>query len=293
MELGVHIVSFNRPDGAKSIASTLGATAEAAEEIGVGRISLMDHYFQLEMMGGKAEDPMLEGYTGLGFLAAKTRKAQVGLLVTGVTYRLPGLLAKIVTTLDILSGGRAFLGIGAGWYEREHKAFGVPFPAIRERLQRLDETLQICKQMWSDNDGAFEGEQFQLAETLCSPMPLRKPHPPIMVGGSGEKVLLKLVARHADACNLFSALGQDGLSSKLDILRRHCDKEKRDYDTIQKTMLWVGAAPVGDAADGFLSEMEGMAKLGFTEVIVMPMGDDPVGWVRSLAPAARRLADIG
>lgn len=293
MDLGIHIVNFSWPGAPESIGPTLGQLGEAAEEVGVHHLSLMDHYFQLEMMGMNAAEPMLEGYTGLGFLAAKTSTIQLGLVVTGVTYRHPGLLAKIVTTLDVLSGGRAQLGIGAGWYEREHKAFGVPFPAIRERLERLEETLQICLQMWSDNDGPFEGKHYQLTETLCSPRPIQSPRPTILVGGAGEKVLLRQVARYADACNLFSALGHDGLQHKLDVLRRHCDNEKREYDAIKKTVLWVGAPPVGDSADAFLGEMETYAKLGIREIVVMPMGDDQVGWVRSLAATNKRLAEIG
>ena len=292
MNIGLHIVNFTLPDVPQSLGATIGKVAEAAEGIGIGHLSLMDHYFQLEMMG-KAEDPMIEGYTGLGFLAAKTNKAQLGLLVTGVTYRHPGILAKIVTTLDVLSGGRAQLGIGAAWYEREHKAFGVRFPPIRERLQRLEETLQICKKMWSDDDGPFEGEHYQMTECVNSPQPIQKPHPPILIGGAGEKVLLRMVARYADACNLMSALGEDGLKHKLDVLRKHCDNEKRDYDTIEKTMLWVGKAPIGDGADSFLQEMEGFAKQGITEVQVMPFGEDPVAWLDSFEPVAKKLAEIG
>ena len=147
---------------------------------------------------------MLEGYTSLGFLAGQTSTMTLGLLVTGVTYRHPGLLAKIVTTLDVLSGGRAQLGIGAAWYEREHRGLGVPFPPVAERFERLEETLQICLQMWSDDDGPYEGRHYQLAETICSPRPISSPRPRILIGGSGERKTLRLVARYADACNLFA-----------------------------------------------------------------------------------------
>src|SRR3954471_21273909 len=166
MDLGVHVVSFDFPGGPASIAPTLARFGEAAEQAGVSNLSLMDHYLQLEYMGD-VESPMLEGYTSLGFLAAHTRSAELQLLVTGVTYRQPGLLAKMVPTLDVLSGGRAVLGLGAAWYEREHKGLGVPFPPVAERFERLEETLQICLQMWSDNDGPYEGKYYQLAETIC------------------------------------------------------------------------------------------------------------------------------
>src|SRR5947209_19161374 len=176
--------------------------AERAEAVGVRTLSFMDHFFQMER-AAPAEDPMLEGYTALGFVAGRTERLRLRLLVTGVTYRYPGLLAKIVTTLDVLSGGRAELGIGAAWYEREHLALGVPFPAVAERFERLEETLQICLQMWSGDTGPYRGEHFQLERPLNSPQSLSRPHPPVMIGGMGERKTLRLVARYADACNLF------------------------------------------------------------------------------------------
>lgn len=292
MDLGLHVVNFTLPDAPRSLPATLGGIAEASEALGLSHLSLMDHYFQLEMMGMTAEQDMLEGYTTLGFLAAKTSTIQLGLLVTGVSYRRPGLLAKIVTTLDVLSGGRAQLGIGAAWYEREHKGLGVPFYSIPERLQRLEETLQICLQMWSDDNGPFDGKHYQLAETINVPQSIQRPHPSILIGGSGEKVLLRLVARYADACNLMSQLGVDGVKHKLDVLRRHCDAEKRDYDAIRKTMLWVGKQPSGDGADAFAREVEGYAALGIEEIMVMPFTQDPVGWVKDLGPVVERLREI-
>ena len=203
-----------------SIASTLAETARIAEEGGAAVFTVMDHWFQMEAMA-PATDPMLEGYTTLGFLAGQTRTMRLGLLVTGVTYRHPGLLAKIVTTLDVLSGGRAELGIGAAWYEREHQALGVPFPRLAERFERLEETLQICRQMWSDDDGPYEGRHYQLAETICSPPPISSPRPPILVGGSGERKTLRLVARYADACNLFARSPAE-VAHKLAVLDQHC-----------------------------------------------------------------------
>ena len=183
-----------------------------------------------------AHDPMLEGYSVLSFVAAKTERLRLGLLVTGVTYRHPGLLAKTVTTLDVLSGGRAMLGIGAAWYEREHRALGVPYPPVAERFERLEEAIQICEQMWSDNDGPYEGKHYQLAETICVPRPLQSPRPPILIGGGGEKKTLRLVAKYADACNLFGTSVAD-VKHKLEVLRGHCDAEGRDYDAITKTII--------------------------------------------------------
>src|ERR1700722_2202165 len=174
-----------------------------------------------------AQDPMLEGYTSLGFLAAKTERIKLGRLGTGVSYRPPGLLAKIVTTLDVVSGGRAQLGIGAAWYEREHLGLGVPFPPLGERFERLEEALRICLQMWSDDDGPFEGTHYQLAETLCSPAPVSSPRPRILIGGGGERKTLRLVAGYADACNLF-ATSPAGVKHKLDVLAEHCEAAGRD-----------------------------------------------------------------
>jgi F420-dependent oxidoreductase-like protein len=237
----------------------------------------MDHWFQMEAFA-TSQDPMLEGYTSLGFLAGQTHTMTLALLVTGVTYRHPGLLAKIVTTLDILSGGRAQLGIGAAWYEREHVGLGVPFPPVSERFGRLEEALQICHQMWSDDDGPYNGTYYQLAETICSPRPIQKPAPKILVGGSGEKKTLKLVARYADACNVF-APDPSVVAHKLEVLTRHCEAEDRDPDTIQKTIL--GPNPLDDV-DSFISAMEEYAKLGVALVEVMPPGPDPAAWVTEL-----------
>jgi F420-dependent oxidoreductase-like protein len=215
----------------------------------------------------------------------------LSLLVTGVTYRQPGLLAKIVTTLDVLSGGRAQLGIGAAWYEREHKGLGVPFPPIGERFEQLEETLQICHQMWSDDDGPYVGRHFQLAETICSPRPIQQPRPKILVGGSGERKTLRLVAQYADGCNLF-APDPEVVAHKLDVLARHCDAEGRDPDTVDKTILGFGN-PVDDF-DAFMAAMDEYAKLGIQMVEVMPLDPDPAGWVSRLGDqVVPRLAELG
>lgn len=286
MQLGIHFMNFTLPGGGAALAPTLAATARTAEAIGSEWFTLMDHWFQMEQFA-TSEDPMLEGYTSLGFVAGQTSRMQLGLLVTGVTYRHPGLLAKTVTTLDILSGGRAILGIGAAWYEREHRALGVPYPALKERFERLEEALQICQQMWSENVGPYEGTHYQLAETICQPMPLRTP--PVLIGGSGEKKTLRLVAQYGDACNLF-AIGPEGIRAKLDILRRHCDDVGRDYDTITKTIIG-GGDPVGDP-DGFLRAMAAYAAEGITLVELAPQGPDPEGWVARLEPLMGRLGSL-
>ncbi len=278
MQLGIHFANFTLPGGPERLADTLSATARAAEDGGCSTFTLMDHWFQMEHLA-TARDPMLEGYTSLGYLAGRTDRIRLGLLVTGVTYRHPGLLAKTVTTLDVLSEGRAQLGIGAAWYEREHLGLGVPFPPVAERFERLEETLRICLQMWSDDDGPYEGRHYRLAETVCSPPPLQRPRPPILVGGSGERKTLRLVARYADACNLFAP--EPGVvAHKLEVLRRHCDAEGRDPADIRTTIL-AFADPVADVS-GFLSSMEEYGRLGVEVVEVMPPGPDPVSWVSEI-----------
>jgi F420-dependent oxidoreductase-like protein len=287
MRLGVHVIAFTVPDGAPGIAPELARVGQAVEAAGVTHLSVMDHYFQMDRVM-PATDPMLEGYTTLGYLAAHTSTTRLGLLVTGVSYRHPGLLAKIVSTVDVLSGGRGELGIGAAWYEREHRGLGVPFPPVAERFERLEETLRICRQMWDpDNNGSFEGKHYRLAETLCSPQPISKP--PILIGGGGEKKTLRLVAQYADACNLF-ATSPEEIARKLDILRGHCDAVGRDYDTIQKTIAVNGLVTDVDA---FVADMAPYANLGFDTTIVMPPGDAPAKWIDDLgAPIAAKLADL-
>jgi F420-dependent oxidoreductase-like protein len=248
----------------------------------------MDHYFQMEAMA-PAEDPMLEGYTALGYVAGLTQTLRLRVLVTGVTYRHPGLLAKIVTTLDVLSGGRAELGMGAAWYEREHRGLGVPFPPIGERFERLEEALQICLQMWSDDNGPFEGKHYRLAETLCSPPPLSSPRPRIMIGGGGERKTLRLVAQYADACNFFG--GPEEVAHKVEVLRRHCDALKRDIREIEVTALLRG--PLDWTADDVLRSAEAYAAAGVATVMTGAVGDDPVGALKSVyAPTVARLAAI-
>src|SRR3984893_2430503 len=223
MELGLHFIDFLPGDPAR-LGPTLADAAKAPPKGGATMFTLADHFFQMENVG-RAEDPFLEGYTSLGFLAAQTTTIDLTLLVTGVTYRYPGVLAKTVTTLDVMSQGRSMLGLGAAWYEREHVALGVPYPPLRERFEMLEETLQICRQMWSDDDGPYDGKHYRLAETICVPQPIRRP--PILIGGDGEKKTLRLVAQYADVWNSTTSDAEQ-LKHKIDVLNRHCETVGRD-----------------------------------------------------------------
>lgn len=275
MRLGLHLVRFAFPGPTGPGLAAIGA---AVEDAGFDNLSVMDHLVELEFMGPPT-NPVLDGYTTLGFLAAHTSTVDLQLLVSGVTFRHPGVLGKIVATLDQLSGGRAVLGIGAAWYEGEHRALGVPFPPTAERFERLEETVRIVRRMWSPDDGPFDGRHYRLASTVCSPQPVRSV--PVMIGGSGERRTLRLVAEHADACNLATSdeLGPAGIVAKLDVLRRHCAEVGRDYDAIAKTILWSGDCdPVG-----FAERMRPYADAGITEVHVMHLGPDPLVLVGALA----------
>ncbi len=273
MKIGLQIPNFTWPTGPKEIGTKLAEIARTADEQGFSSIWVMDHFFQIGSPDrssglGPAEDEMMESYSTLSYLAGFTKKARLGTMVTGVVYRHPGILIKTVTTLDVLSGGRAWLGIGAAWNEREAKGLGVPFPDKKERFERLEETLQIAKQMWSSNNGPFKGRQFQLAETLCSPQPITRPHPPILIGGGGEQKTLRLVAQYADACNLFARMGVDTVSHKLDVLKAHCEKVGRDYAEIEKTTLSsIHLAPGKMTAKDVIQECRTLAGLGIQHCI--------------------------
>jgi F420-dependent oxidoreductase-like protein len=285
MHLDLHVSRFDWAGGPAGIGPGVARLARAAERVGVRTLSFMDHFFQMDWMA-PAEDPMLEGYTALGFVAGHTQALRLRLLVTGVTYRHPGLLAKTVTTLDVLSGGRAELGLGAAWYEREHKGLGVPFPPISERFARLEEALRICLQMWSDDNGPFHGKHYQLEATLCSPPPVSSPRPRIMIGGGGEKKTLRLVAQYADACNFFGPPGD--VAHKIEVLRRHCDTVKRDIREIEVTAF----AEVADngTADDVLRSAEAFAALGVATVMARAVGDDPAAALEATyGPAMARL----
>jgi F420-dependent oxidoreductase-like protein len=289
VDVGIHFMNFNLSGGPERLASHARETAQAAEAAGCTMFSCMDHYFQMEAFT-RAEDPMLEGYTTLGYVAGLTQKMTLGLLVTGVSYRYPGLLAKIVTTLDVLSGGRGMLGIGAAWYEREHVGLGVPFYPIGQRLERLEETLQICLQMWSENDGPYEGKYYQLAETLNVPPALSKPHPPILIGGGGERKLLRLVAKYADMNNLFSSSPED-VRHKLDVLARHCEEVGRDRAEIRNTTIGrIG--PDTDLGE-FVATMKDYADLGMAHVQLALLTDEPARLVENtITKLVPRLAEL-
>jgi F420-dependent oxidoreductase-like protein len=291
MKLDLHYWNYSTPAEPAKMAATLAETARIAEQSGVSSFSVMDHYFQMDYATA-AEDPMLEAYTTLGYLAGRTERMTLGVLVTGVMYRHPGLLAKIVTTLDVLSEGRARLGIGASWYEREQRGLGVPLVPVGERFERLEETLQICLQMWSDDNGPYQGRHYQLAETLCVPQPVRQPRPPILIGGGGERKTLRLVARYADACNVFGSSPED-VARKLEVLRSHCEAEGRDYDSIEKTVLAV--RPALADVDDFIAAAGEYAKLGVTEIGSMPdPGRSPVEWAEEVAERVMpRLSQVG
>jgi F420-dependent oxidoreductase-like protein len=289
MELGVHFIDFLPGDPA-TLGPTLADAATAAEQGGATLFTLADHLFQMEAMG-RAEDPFLEGYTSLGFLAGQTTTIELALLVTGVTYRYPGLLAKAVTTVDVLSQGRSMLGLGAAWYEREHTALGIPYPSVSERFEMLEETLQICRQMWSDDDGPYEGKHYRLAETICQPRPIRRP--PVLIGGDGEKKTLRMVAQYADIWNSTTP-DVDQLAHKVDVLQRHCDALGRDSGEIRKTVGYF-VDPFDDV-DGYLKTVERYAGLGVDMVNAGPFpgNPDPVGFIRRLGDEiVPRLTDIG
>jgi F420-dependent oxidoreductase-like protein len=261
MKIGLHISDFTWPGGPPQLASDLVRVVTSAEDVGMARVSVMDHVWQIGHIG-PPEHEMLEAYTTLGYLAAHTSRVELVSWVTAVTYREPGMLAKLVSTLDVLSGGRAWLGIGAAWNEAESRGLGLPFPATAERFERLEEALQICLQMWSDNDGPYEGRHYRLGRTLNVPQPIRRP--PILIGGGGEKKTLRLVARYAQACNLFAS---PDLEHKLDVLRGHCEAEGRDYDEIEKTVMTaLDPGENGEKIDALLTQLRGLAALGIEEV---------------------------
>lgn len=293
MKIGLQIPSFTWPGGPQAIGTKLAEIARSAEEAGFDSLWVMDHFFQIRGVG-PVEAEMLECYNTLGYLASVTERARLGALVTGVIYRHPGLLVKTVTTLDVLSGGRAYFGLGAAWFEREALGLGVPFPSTKERFERLEETLQIARQMWSENNGPFNGRHFKLAETLCSPQPITQPHPPILIGGMGERKTLRLVAQYADACNLFARMGRDAVRQRLEVLRRHCEKLGRDYAGIEKTTLsTVHLAAGWQQPKDVIEECRTLAELGIQHCIFnMPNVHEVAPletFGRDIIPAVRQL----
>jgi F420-dependent oxidoreductase-like protein len=283
MKAGLHIPDFTWPGGPPEMRVRLGEIAQLAEQAGFDRISVMDHVWQIRNVG-PAEHEMLEAYTTLGYLAARTERVKLLTLVTAVVYRDPGLLAKAVTTLDVLSGGRAMLGIGAAWNEEEARGLGLLFPPTAERFERLEEALRICLQMWSDDEGPFEGKYYHLGRTLNSPQSLSRPHPPILIGGSGERKTLRLVAQYADACNIF---GGPELPRKLEVLREHCAAVGRDYADIEKTSgARFDLGENGENVEQVIEQLHELAELGVQVAHGAVVG---VGSLRPLELMAERV----
>jgi alkanesulfonate monooxygenase len=283
VKLALHVTDFDYQGGPAAIGGTLARIAESAEQAGLDTLTVMDHLFQISMVGPH-DDPMLEAYTTLGFVAAVTSRLRLGAMVTAAVYRPPGLLIKAVSTLDVLSAGRAFLGIGAAWNEQEAVGLDLPFPPTAERFERLEEVLRIAKQMWSSDDGPFEGHHYRLGSTLNSPPAVQQPHPPILIGGTGERKTLRLVAQYADACNIFA--GPEA-GHKLDVLREHCERLGRDYAEIEKTtMLGFDAKELPATLD----QLRGLHELGFTTAfLTLPRSDDFAAH-EALATAAAEVA---
>ena len=262
MELGLHIADFTWTGGAPVLGRTLASHARNAEAAGITRITVMDHFWQLRGIG-PVEHEMLEAYAALSFLAAHTERVRLHALVTGVIYREPALVAKQVTTLDVLSEGRAGLGIGAAWNVEESEGLGFRFPPVAERFERLEETIQICLQMWSDSEAPFDGEHYHLGRTLNSPQSQQRPRPYLMIGGGGEKKTLRLVARYADACNITSS---PEAGHKLDVLRQHCEDVGRDYAQVEKTTMII--IDPATTSDDLVRTASGLRDLGFTAAYI-------------------------
>jgi F420-dependent oxidoreductase-like protein len=290
MRIGLQVPSFSWSGGPEQIGPTFGRLARDADQAGLHSLWVMDHFFQIGIIG-PPEEPMLEGYTALAYAAGQTEKITLGTMVTGTVYRHPGILVKTVTTLDVLSGGRAWLGIGAAWNDEESRALGVPFPPVAERFERLEETLQIARQMWAGDESPYQGKHYRLERPLNSPPALRRPHPPILVGGGGEKKTLRLVAKYADACNLFDS---PELAHKLQVLREHCDLEGRDYAEIEKTMMTF--LPDNPSADELVDAVGGFAEQGIDQVIFSsgrPHAASVPGVLGEVAQQVERLVPAG
>jgi len=267
MKIGLTIPDFSWPGGPTKLGSTMAQIARTADQAGFESIWVMDHFWQIHG-NGPPEHDMLEGYSALAFMAALTSRARLGTMVTGAVYRYPGVLAKTVTTLDVLSGGRAWLGIGAAWNEAESRGLGIPFPPIAERFERLEETLQICLTMWEGKRGSekpFPGKHYQLGRPLNVPQSLSRPHPPILIGGGGERKTLRMVAQYANACNLFPS---PELPHKLDVLRDHCQALGRNYDEIEKTaMFGFDVGEGGEKVGQVIGGLRWLASMGIQTVI--------------------------
>ncbi len=268
MQIGLQIPSFKYPGGTAVIRPKLKEIVTTAEAAGFYSLWVMDHYYQIKGLFGEAyTDPMLESYTTLGYLAGLTEKAFLGVLVTGVIYRHPSVLLKMVNTLDILSGGRAYLGIGAAWYEDEAKGFGIPYPATSERFEQLEDNLKLAKALWASDETSFAGKHFVAPAITNNPRPLSTPHPRIMIGGMGPQKTLRMVAQYADACNFFEGAGSENMQKALDTLKAHCETLGRDYDSIEKTSLGTVHLSEKDTVDSTIKRLQELSAMGFTHAI--------------------------
>ena len=270
MHIGLQIPSFKYPGGTAAIRPKLKEIVTTAEESGFYSLWVMDHYYQIKGLFGEAyTDPMLEAYTTLGYMAGLTEKAYLGVLVTGVIYRHPSVLMKIVNTLDILSGGRAYLGIGAAWYEEEAKGYGIPYPSTSERFEQLEDNLKLARALWNSDEISFEGKHFSAPAITNNPRPPSNPHPRIMIGGTGPNKTLRMVAQYADACNIGDWVGRENMQKALDTLKEHCESLGRDYDTIEKTSLCTVnlSGDDDDTVDSVISLIKELSEMGFTHAI--------------------------
>ena len=312
MKIGLQVPRFNWPGGTDNIGLKLAEIAGAADDAGFDSVWVMDHFHQVGQGYGAPEEPMLEAYTALAYMAAVTRNVRLGTMVTGSFYRHPGVLVKMVTTLDVLSEGRSMLGIGAGWYEMESRGMGVPFPySLKERMGRFEETLKIAHHMWRDDRKSFKGKYYHLEEPICSPQPISRPHPYIMIGGAGEKKTLRYVAKYGDACNLHLGAHpklrgysersymnyrtrKERLRHKLDVLRMHCEREGRDYDEIDKSVLIPLEVSPGMLTPGEVVGMcRELSEMGFNYVVFNMPNDHEIEPIQTIGdeviPHVRRL----
>ena len=268
MHVGLQIPSFKYPGGTAEIRPKLKEIVTTAEAGGFYSLWVMDHYYQIKGMFGEAyTDPMLEAYSTLGYFAGLTEKAYLGVLVTGVIYRHPAVLLKVMNTVDILAGGRTYLGIGAAWYEDEAKGYGIPYPSTSERFELLEDNLQLAKALWASDETSFEGKHLSAPAITNNPRPLSTPHPRIMVGGTGPNKTLRMVAQYADACNIGDWVGAENMQKAIDDLKRHCDALGRDYDSVEKTSLATVHLSGDDTAASVISRIKTYAAMGFTHAI--------------------------
>lgn len=268
MHIGLQIPSFKYPGGTPAIRPKLKEIVTTAEAAGFYSLWVMDHYYQIKGMFGEAyTDPMLESYTTLGYFAGLTEKTYLGVLVVGVVYRHPSVLLKMANTLDILAGGRTYLGIGAAWYEDEAIGYGIPYPSTSVRFEQLEDNLKLAKALWASEQTSFTGKHFSAPAITNNPRPLSTPHPRIMVGGTGPNKTLRMVAEYADACNIGDWVGRQNMQKALDTLKKHCETLGRDYDSIEKTALCTVHLSGKDTVESVMNRLEDLSKMGFSHVI--------------------------